>query len=55
VLEDSRKQLALLRGEVAELERRGYSGSEVNDLRFEAVKLAGYIGELEKSWREQSV
>jgi hypothetical protein len=49
-LEDARKQLTLLRGEALELERRGFSGQEVNDLKSEAVKLSERISELENDW-----
>lgn len=49
-LEDARKQLTLLRGEVLELERRGFSGDEVNELKSEAVKLSECISELENDW-----
>jgi hypothetical protein len=49
-LEDARKQLTLLRGEVLELERRGFSGHDVNDLEAEAVKLSERISELENDW-----
>lgn len=46
VLEELRQQLALARGEATELERRGFSGRELSELRFDAVKLSSKIEEL---------
>jgi hypothetical protein len=42
-IEELRQQLTLVRGEAAELERRGFSGRELSDLKFDAVKLSGEI------------
>ena len=46
LIEELRQQLVLIRGEAAELERRGFSGRQLSDLRFDAVKLSGQIDTL---------
>jgi hypothetical protein len=43
LIEEPRQQLALVRSEASELERRGFSGRELSDLKFDAVKLSGEI------------
>jgi hypothetical protein len=43
LLEELRQRLALIRSEAAELQRRGFSGPELSDLKFDAVKLSGEI------------
>jgi hypothetical protein len=43
LIEELRQRLTLVRGEAAELERRGFSGHQLSDLKFDAVKLSGEI------------
>jgi hypothetical protein len=47
MLESVRQRLTLLHGKALELERRGFSGSELTELKKEAVKLSGEIELLE--------
>lgn len=47
LLEELRQRLALMRGEAAELQRRGFSGRQLSDLKFDAVKLSGEIERLQ--------
>jgi hypothetical protein len=46
LIEELRQQLALVRGEAAELERHGFPGRELSYLKFDAVRLSGEIEKL---------
>jgi hypothetical protein len=43
ILEEMRKRLALVRGEAEGLKRCGISGRELDELRWDALKLSGEI------------
>jgi hypothetical protein len=48
-IETVRRQLELLRGECRELERRAYSGAELDEFKWRALKLWVEIERLEKA------